>query len=434
MTWEPGPKSKELLDEFRDYVVMEPRPFVIDLTKCEGMYLVTIDGQRIFDWAGYYGSKLLSHNHPKLYDHDYLERLARAANNKVANPDYVTPELVEYYRLMHRIAPKCIKGPELEVFTVNSGAEACENALKYMLKLYHERDDGGRKVPRRSDTPGFVYFDKGFHGRTVYTLNVTHMPHNPIVTKEFHGLAPRNFMVPFPTSHEPSEVKRCLDVLDETLRLNGFNIAGVIIEPMQGAGGHRTAPAEFFRGVSEVVNKHQVCLCYDEVQTAGGTTGTVFMSDQFDLPYPPDVIVAAKKFACGVVFMRRPMRDEGILDSTWSGTLADMVRFVQEWKIVEEDELIAQVPEKGDRIVAGLKDIEARHPGNIEVLPGAGLYQGFRLLPPHTRSSFVNGALNRHSLLLMGSGTDTVRLRPNLNVTNDDIDRLLALLDDLVSA
>lgn len=436
MSWNPGPKSEKLLDEFRDYVVMEPRPFVIDLEKCEGMYLVTIDGQRIFDWAGYYGSKLIAHNHPRLYEPEYLKRLSRAANNKVANPDYVTPELVEYYRLLHRIAPEILRGPDsdLEVFTVNSGAEAVENALKYMIKLYHEKGTGDRKVPRRSDTPGFIHFEQGFHGRTVYALNVTDMPHNPIVTRDFHGLAPRNVMVPFPNDNSCEEQRRCIEAFENALRFNGFNTAGVIIEPMQGAGGHRTAAGSFFRAVSAACDSHDVPLCFDEVQTAGGPTGTVFMCDQFMLPVPPDVVVTAKKFGCGVVFMRRPMKDKGILDSTWSGTLADMVRFVQEWKIVEEEDLIGQVKEKTENLVGGLEGIAARHPEKISNVRGVGLYQGFTLHAPLTRKSFVDAALDRHSLLLMGAGTDSIRLRPNLSVTHKDINDLLTLLEDLVSA
>lgn len=436
MSWTPGPRSKELLDEFRDYVVMEPRPFVIDLKKCEGMYLATIDGQRIFDWAGYYGSKLISHNHPRLYEPEYLTRLARAANNKVANPDYVTPELVEYYRLLHRIAPEILRGPDsdLEVFTVNSGAEAVENALKYMLKLYFERTSGDRKVPRYSTTPGFIHFEQGFHGRTVYTLNVTDMPHNPIVTQDFHGLAPKNVMCPFPKDTSAAEQRRCIEAFETAVRHNGFNIAGCIIEPMQGAGGHRTANGSFFRAISAECSNRGIPLCFDEVQTAGGPTGTVFMVDQFMLPVPPDVVVTAKKFGCGVVFMRRPMKDKGILDSTWSGTLADMVRFVQEWKVVEEEDLIGQVKDKTENLVEGLKGIAERHPDKISDVRGVGLYQGFTLHAPWTRKSFVDAALDKHSLLLMGAGTDAIRLRPNLSVTHADINNLLALLDDLVSS
>lgn len=429
MTWQPGPKGKVLLDEMSGYSIMAPRPFVIDLEKSEGSYIVTTDDQRLFDWASYYGSKLIGHNHPRLYELEYLQRLSRAANNKVSNPDFVTPELVEYYRLLRRLTPKCIEGPLVEVFTVNSGAEACEQALKYMVKLYHENSGG---VPRHSQTPGFVYFEKGFHGRSIYTLNVTDMPHNKLATKHFHGLAPKNFMIPYPEDFSASEVSRCVGELYKTLKYNGFSIAGIIIEPMQGAGGHRTAPIEFFQAISRMAHDFGVSLCFDEVQTAGGACGSTFLIDQYNLPFEPDVVVAAKKLACGVVWMRRPLIDKGILDSTWSGTLADMVRFVQEWKIVEEERLIEQVPDKAENLIEGLYGIQNRYPDKIKVVVGAGLYQGFTLLPPVKLQKFLANALDKN-LLLFGAGTDSVRLRPNLSVTHGDINTLLALLDDIVS-
>lgn len=290
----------------------------------------------------------------------------------------------------------------------------------------------GPKVPRYSNTPGFIHFEQGFHGRTVYTLNVTDMPHNPIVTRDFHGLAPRNVMCPFPRDTSAEEQQRCIQAFEQAVKLNGYGIAGCIIEPMQGAGGHRTANGSFFRAISAACDSAGIPLCFDEVQTAGGPCGTVFLCDQFHLPVPPDVVVTAKKFGCGVVFMRRPMKDRGILDSTWSGTLADMVRFVQEWKIVEDEYLIDQVGAKAAHLTAGLQAIADRHPDRICDVRGVGLYQGFTLLPPLTRKGFVDAALDRH-LLLMGAGTDSVRLRPNLSVTYKDINDLLVLLEDLVS-
>ena len=133
----PYGKSLAMLEELSRYVVAEPYPFVIDLERCEGMWLATIDGDRIFDWAGYYGSKLIAHNHPRLYEPEYVKRLVRAANNKTANPDLLTPECLEYYRLLHEIAPECMRNPRLEVYAVNSGAEAVENMMAV---------DGGQRV------------------------------------------------------------------------------------------------------------------------------------------------------------------------------------------------------------------------------------------------------------------------------------------------
>ena len=104
-----------MIAELSRYVIADVQPVVVDLARSAGMWLTTVDGQKIFDWAGYYASKLLGHNHPGLYEPEYLERLARAANNKVANPDFLTEECLEYYRALHRLAPRCMVNPQLEV-------------------------------------------------------------------------------------------------------------------------------------------------------------------------------------------------------------------------------------------------------------------------------------------------------------------------------
>ncbi|MDX2066491.1 MAG: hypothetical protein SFX74_12190, partial [Fimbriimonadaceae bacterium] len=67
----PGPKSMAMLDELRQYVIATPYPFAVDLEQSEGMWLATVDGDRLFDWAGYFGSKLIGHNHPGLYEAAY---------------------------------------------------------------------------------------------------------------------------------------------------------------------------------------------------------------------------------------------------------------------------------------------------------------------------------------------------------------------------
>ena len=85
----PTPLTQQMLDELTKYVIAEPYPFVLDLSKCHGSFLVTIDGREIFDWAGYFGAKLIAHNHPRLYEPEYVRKLVTAANNKTASSNSV---------------------------------------------------------------------------------------------------------------------------------------------------------------------------------------------------------------------------------------------------------------------------------------------------------------------------------------------------------
>jgi len=429
-------RSEDLLADIKRLGVMDPRDFVISLERSQGMWLATSKGP-LFDWAGYYGAKLIGHNHPGYSDANYLRRLLVAANNKTANPDFVTEYLVDYYRFLHKIAPKCMVNPELRVYTVNSGAEAVENALKYCInRFYHSR----KPLPGRPQGgPIFMTFDGGFHGRTVFALNMTDMPHNPTATRDYHGIVRGQIRAPFPAwdddesdEENAHRVEGSLHSVREYLENNHEQLAGIIVEPMQGAGGHRVAAKEFFQGLSQLSHDFDVPLIFDEVQTAGGQTGTIWMCDQFELPYPPECIVSAKKTGCGVVYMRSLIPDAGILDSTWSGHLVDMVRVPHEFKIIEHEKLIEAVPGKTALLREGLRKLQGAHMDVISNVRGAGLYQGFTMPSKEDRDIFVRRALEEENLLVLSAGVDSVRVRPNLNATEDDVALLLSKLGSLL--
>jgi len=178
-----------------------------------------------------------------------------------------------------------------------------------------------------------------------------------------------------------------------------------------------------------------VFLGFDEVQTSGGPTGDFFMVDQLDLPYPPQAVATAKKFGGGVVCMLSPMEDHGVLDSTWGGCLADMVRFVQEMRIVEREGLISAATVKGERLSNGLRALAGRYPDVMFFnVRGMGLYQGFSLRSPQLRSAPVELALEQESLLLLPAGGVSIRMRPSFSVTEPEVDLFLKKLRRCVEA
>ncbi len=433
----PGPISEGMLRELQDYVRVDPYPFVIDLDRSSGMYLATVDGEMVFDWGGYYGSKLLGHNHPGLEDAAYLKRLARAANNKVANPDCLTRECLDYYRLLHARAPRCMKRPELEVYVVNSGAEAVENMMKYLLVLH------GEKAVAHGDTPAarrFLYFDRAFHGRTVFALNITRITHDPMVTKGFQGIVPGNLQVKFPSVDTSQPDRRndartdyCLEIVEDCLRQYQGEIVAIVVEPIQGAGGHRVAQPRFFQELSRLAHRYETFLAFDEVQTAGGQTGALFTCDQLDLPHPPQAVAVAKKFGNGAVFMLETLGNRGVLDSTWGGCLADMVRVCREFEIVDQEGLIAQVPGKTDLLIEGLQGLARKHHDTIFNVRGMGLYQGFSLRNPAHKKRLMEIALETELMLLLGAGAQSIRLRPVLDASKEDISLMLDKLDRCLS-
>ncbi len=431
----PGPISRDMIAEMQRYVIYHPWPFAVDLAGCDGMYLATVDGQNVFDWAGYYGSKLIGHNHPRLSEPGYQRALTLAANNKAANPDFLSAECLEYYRLLHRLSPQSMMASESrEVYAVNSGAEAVENMLKYLLSRHNAKRQkrGGHAG---SGSRRFLYFDQAFHGRTVYTLQVTQTL-DPVATQDFHGLAASgNIKVPFPAvdsdapqADNDARTRQSLDLIESILSQMGEEIVGIIVEPIQGAGGQRTAQPAWFRGLSALCHKYDVGLGVDEVQTSAGPTGTLFAIDQFDLPHAPHAVAVGKKFAVGALFMREPLSDVGVLDSTWGGSLADMVRFCQEWRIVEDERLVQAAATGGEQLASGLRELQSRFSSLIRNVRGMGLYQGFTLASPEARGRLSETALQQHDLLLLGAGADSIRTRPNLSVTPAEIDQFLEIL------
>ena len=420
-----------MLEELGRYVVAEPMPFCVDLAASEGMTLATVDGQRLFDWAGYYGSKLVGHNHPGLSEPEYVRRLVLAANNKIANPDFLTQDCLDYYRMLVRLAPKSMRGERLEVYTVNSGGEAVENMLKYLVARHNVRS---REAGRMAGNRRFVYFDKAFHGRTVFALSVTQTI-DPVATKDFVGLTSGgNIKLPFPAyldedtpAANEARAAAVLGQLESLLTHMAEEIVGIVVEPIQGAGGQRVTVPSFFRGLSELSHRYGVALGFDEVQTGGGATGEMWAIDHFDLPHPPTALATGKKWGNGAVYMVEPLEDVGVLDSTWGGTLSDMVRVVQEMAIVEREGLIARAVTTGERLAAGLRKLVARTPC-AENVRGMGLYQGFSLDTSDRKAALIRVAREEEDLLLLGAGRRSIRTRPNLSVTEEDVDRLLDLL------
>ena len=425
-------RSASMLAELGKYVIAEPYPFAIDLERCNHMTLVTVDGEELFDWAGYYGSKLLGHNHPGLYEPEYLKRLSRAANNKVANPDFLTKECLDFYRLVYENAPEVMQNKDLEVYVVNSGAEAVENMMKYLVAKYNQRCIAAGRIP---GSRRFLYFDRAFHGRTVFALGITQTV-DPVATKDFVGLTSGgNMKMPFPIydserSHEENldSVGRCLEHVESILRHMAEDIVGIIIEPIQGAGGNRIALPEFFQGLSRLSEEYEVYLAFDEVQTGLGATGKMWAIDHFDLPHPPMAVASGKKWGNGILIMRESLDDIGVLDSTWGGNLADMVRVCHEMTIVKKEGLIERAALTGEILNEGLKRVIAKFDFANNVR-GMGLYQGFSLDTPERKGKLIKIAREEFGLLLLGAGNRSIRSRPNLSVTKEDVERFLVMLE-----
>ena len=431
--------SDEYNREFYKLCITENYPFVLDLRGCHDSYLHTIEGQDILDWAGFYGSKMLAYNHPRLYEPDYVERLVMAANNKVPNPDYFTPECLAFYQTMVAHAPHIMRdAPQLEVYAVNSGAEAIENMLKYLISKHNKKAGGRhRHLPKR-----FVFFRNSFHGRTVFALSVTNIQKD-VITGDFHPLYSQNLQASFPACEfapkgegefaagNEQAMQKSLFEIERYLENYPGQVVAIIVEPIQSAGGHHVTLPRFFRELSRLAQEHHVYLGFDEVQTGLGITGSEFAVDHFDLIQPPQAVAVAKKMGVGALYMLDHLEDVGVLDSTWGGPLVDMVRVTHELRIVDEEGLIPAVAAKGEEVRRRLWELSGVFPRYVTNVRGMGLCLGFTVPDPERRGLrdlLVKIALQDELLLLLEAGSDSIRLRPNLNVTREEIDEFFERL------
>jgi len=223
-------------------------------------------------------------------------------------------------------------------------------------------------------------------------------------------------------------VERSLDQVESVLRHMADDIVGIIVEPVQGAGGNRIALPEFFQGLSLLSEEYNVYLAFDEVQTGLGATGKMWAIDHFSLPYSPMAVASGKKWGNGIIYMHEPLEDIGILDSTWGGNLADMVRVCREMEIVQEEGLIERAAILGEVLNQGLKEVVAKFDFASNVR-GMGLYQGFSLDTTERKAKLVKMAREECCLLLLGAGNRSIRTRPNLSVVESDVKRFLELLE-----
>lgn len=407
--------TDDMIRFMRQRCSVPPRSFIVDLAKSHGSYLATSEGE-LLDLACFHGSRLIGYNHPHMLTPGVQAALIVAATTKPANPDFVTPELYRYYRMLDDIAPDCIKGQHMRTLVVNSGAEAVENALKHCIAK-----TGGTYT---------ISFNDGFHGRTVFALANTSMPHNPAAHVTFETFAATSIKCKPPKND--AEVMRAIEHVDTVIRSRSDRCAAVIIEPVQGAGGHNVIPATFMRALNTLCHAKDVPLIVDEVQTGGGGAGTMWMSDLHRLQFPPECIVGGKRLGCGVVYMHTPA-SLGLLDTTWGGTLSDMVRVCEEMKVVQQEDLMSQVRMKHVAFMRHLTSFSSTHPELVSSPRGHGLLLGFDVGSRLLRDRLVS-LCQQNSLLVLPAGTHAVRFRPSLGITLADIGEAMSRLRSALDA
>lgn len=400
---------------------------VLDLERSAGSYLVDArTGARFLDMFTFFASSALGMNHPALAgDPEFRGELARVAINKPSNSDIYSVPLARFVDTFRRV----LGDPDLpHLFFVDGGALAVENALKVAFdwKSRHNEFRGidpalGAKV---------LHLRGAFHGRSGYTMSLTNT--DPVKVARFPKFDWPRIDAPYlrPGADIVALEADSLSAARAAFEANPHDIACFIAEPIQGEGGDRHMRPQFFAAMRELCDEFDALLIFDEVQTGCGITGTAWAYQQ--LGVAPDVVAFGKKTqVCGVMAGRRvdDLTDNVFtvssrINSTWGGNLVDMVRSRRILEVIESEDLFRNAAMTGDHLLDQLSELAKDFPDTVLDPRGRGLMCAFSLPSTAERDELVRRLWDRR-VLMLPSGTDSVRFRPALSVTRNEIDKCL---------
>lgn len=427
----PGPIAKSYIE--RDQKVISPSyprgyPFVMDHGR--GTEVWDVDGNRFLDFAAGIAVTSTGHSHPRVVKaiQDQAEKFIHISS------DFYHPKWIELAEYLDRIAPF---REDAICFMTNSGTESVEAAIKLA------RYSTGRSQ--------FIGFLGGFHGRTMGAVTFT--ASKPHYHRGFFPMMSGVTHVPYPDPYRPVLASRpgedtgdaVIRYLEEEIfgkTVPADEVAGILIEPIQGEGGYIVPPASFFPKLRELCDRHGILLIADEVQAGVGRTGRWWSIENFGVE--PDIVAAAKGIASGVPLGAMIARKsvvtwpKGSHGNTYGGNPLACVAAIETLSLIE-DEYLHNVTEVGEYILERLYSMQADHP-SMGCVRGIGLMIGVEFVmdkvskepAPALRDKIEHLAFER-GLLTLGCGKSTIRVSPPLSLTKAEAEEGLEILEEAIS-
>jgi L-lysine 6-transaminase len=327
---------------------------------------------------------------------------------------------------------------------VAGGAVAVENAIKAAFD-WKVRKNLSRGSPRVRGQQ-VIHFEQAFHGRTGYALSMTNTADRRKIEYFPKFSWPRivNPKICFPRNeaNEEAVVERervAIEQIKKAILDNKDDIAALIIEPIQGEGGDNHFRKEFFQEIRALADENEFLFIVDEVQTGVGLTGKMWAYQHFGVL--PDLLCFGKKTqVCGVLASRRldevehnVFVESARINSTWGGNLIDMVRFHRYLEIIEEESLIDNAAKVGAYLLEELERLPEEFPQLVSNVRGRGLMCAFDLPDRDTRDRFRDEAYQSR-MLILGCGPLSIRFRPSLTVSREEIDRGMEIVRHCLKA
>lgn len=410
---------------------------VLDLDKSTGPWIRDLHtGRDFFDMFSFFASAPLSMNHPKIACDEFREKMGRVAIHNPTNSDVYTIEMAKFVGTFGRVG---IPDELPHLFMVSGGALAVENALKVAMDWKVQKNFNAGYTHEHGHQ--VLHFREAFHGRSGYTMSMTNTndPRKYLYFTKHDWPRIINPKLAFPTTDEVlarvvKAEQLAVNQIKQALVERRDDICALIIEPIQAEGGDNHFRPEFMAKLRELADEGDFLLIFDEIQTGVGLTGN-FWAYQ-GLGTTPDILVFGKKMQiCGILagprvdeVERNCFVEHSRINSTWGGSLPDMVRATRYLEIIEEEGLVKKAAQVGDYLYKGLQDMAVKIPGMITNIRHAGLMAAFDLPSGDIRDA-ARKRMYENGLLILPCGADSLRFRPALDIKPEWVDQGLALIE-----
>lgn len=368
--------------------------FDINIVKGKGCHVWDSEGQEYLDLYGGHAVISIGHCHPH-----YVEKLTQQLNTLGFYSNSVINHLQE--QLAERLGKAC-GYDNYQLFLVNSGAEANENALK--LASFHT----GRKR--------ILAASKAFHGRTSLAVEATDNPKivAPVNANGHVQFLPLNDLEAF-----QSELAK-------------GDVAAVIVECIQGVGGIRLATSEFMQGLRKACSENGTMLICDEIQCGYGRSGKFFAHQHTGVR--PDIITCAKGigngFPMGAVLISPQFKAVfGQLGTTFGGNHLACAAALAVLDVIEEEHLVENAASVGSYLLAQLKTLAAENPSIVDVR-GEGLMIGIEF--SDSIKTLRTRLVKEQHVFTGAASTNILRLLPPLSLTKAEADDFLSRLKQVI--
>jgi L-lysine 6-transaminase len=440
-------KASEVHAQIAKHLPAGSEPIVVDLERSHGAYLHdALTGKEYIDFFTYFASAPVGHNHPKMHDSNFIERLLSAAISKPSSSDFYTTYMAEFVETFARLA---MPADMRHLFLISGGALAVENGLKVAFDWKVRRNFARIGQPssngalHRIDGLGgkVIHFREAFHGRSGYTMTMTNTDdaRKYLYYPKFDWPRVVNPKLHFPVTDQVlADVKRVEEIavaqIEAAVQQYPGDIAALIIEPIQGEGGDNHFRPEFFAELRRLADEHDFLFIADEIQSGMGITGKMWAMQHMGVM--PDIIVFGKKSqVCGIIVGPRidnvahnVFNEESRINSTWGADVTDMVRSTRFLEIIHEENLLEHTAKMGVRLMAGLQSAADSSKKFMSNVRGRGMMIAFDVPDKPSRDAMID-RMKENGMYALKSGQRSIRFRGMLDTPAEIIDKAVKIVE-----